>query len=326
MKIIITGATGSLGAFLTRWFSAKGHQVFALGRSEFPPSQLLACSTYIRADITRPVVMPDADVCIHCAGLADDKATYADLYAANVEGTKNVVTASSHCCTFIHISSSSVYLHSDSLLQETMVGEKWGQHLSHYGKSKLIAEDEVIAHANNEASFILRPRAIYGAGDKVLLPRLLKLVRGNKMLRPGDMNVKLSLTHFSNLAQAVEDCIYSKASGKHIYNVSDDEIYILYDVVKKLLATLYSTQLPEKKLPLWILKLLSVFGLGDATPLFVNTISKNLVLDISKIKQELNYSPTMNLDSSLIEIKHWVSSIGGTEVLKTADSKLAWAP
>jgi hypothetical protein len=98
----------------------------------------------------------------------------------------------------------------------------------------------------------------------------------------------------------------------------------LYDVVKKLLATVYSAQLAEKKVPLWVLQLMSTFGLGDATPLFVNTISKNLVLDISKIKQELNYSPTMNLDSSLNEINHWVSTIGGIGVLKKADPRLAW--
>ena len=326
MKIIITGATGSLGAFFTRWFSAKGHQVFALGRTEFPPSSLLACSTYIRADITKPLVLPDADVCIHCAGLADDKAKYIDLYAANVEGTKNVVTAARHCQTFIHISSSSVYLHSDAPLQETMAGEKWGKRLSPYGKSKLLAEEEVTTNAKNESCFILRPRAIYGAGDKVLLPRLLKLVRGNTMLRPGDMNVNLSLTHFANHAQVVEDCIHRPKWGKHIYNVSDDEVYVLYDVVKKLLTTVYATQLQEKKFPLWVLQLMSTFGLGDATPLFVKTISKSLVLDISKIKRELNYSPTMNLDSSLNEIKHWVSAIGGTGVLKKADPRLAWAP
>jgi nucleoside-diphosphate-sugar epimerase len=71
---------------------------------------------------------------------------------------------------------------------------------------------------------------------------------------------------------------------------------------------------------------MSTFGLGDATPLFVKTISKSLVLDISKIKRELNYSPTMNLDSSLNEIKLWVSTIGGTGVLKKADSRLAWSP
>jgi hypothetical protein len=98
----------------------------------------------------------------------------------------------------------------------------------------------------------------------------------------------------------------------------------LYDVVKKLLVTVYSAQLAEKKVPLWVLQLMSTFGLGDATPLFVNTISKNLVLDISKIKQELNYSPTMNLDSSLNEINHWVSTIGGIGVLKKADPRLAW--
>jgi nucleoside-diphosphate-sugar epimerase len=324
MKIIITGATGSLGAFLTRWFSGRGHDVIALGRTENPPVALLACSTYVRADITKPMELPDADVCIHCAGLADDKATPPLLFEANVTGTKNIVAASGRCKIFIHVSSSSVYINSDTPLLETMAGEEPGKQLSHYGKSKLLAEEVVRANARNDSCFILRPRAIYGAGDKVLLPRILKLMRNNKMISIGDMNVKLSLTHFANFAGAIERCISSAKSGMHIYNVSDDEVYVLHDVVKKLLFTLHTTQLAERKLPLWFFKMLSKFRLGDATPLFLNTVSKNLVLDISKIKQELNYSPVMNFDLSLDEINCWVTKIGGTKVLRKADPQLAW--
>lgn len=324
MKIIITGATGSLGAFFTRWFSRKGHHVFALGRTDSPPLQLLACSAYIRADITKLLVLPEADVCIHCAGVADDNAKSVDLYATNVEGTKNVVTAASHCKTVIHISSSSVYSPSVTPLTEDMKGEKSGNVLSRYGKSKLLAEEAVITHVKNDSCFILRPRAIYGTGDKVLLPRLLKLVRNNRLIKPGDMNVRLSLTHFVNLALAVEHCIYSGKSGVHTYNVADDEVYVLNEVVQKLLSTLYSHQLPEKKIPLWILQVMAAFNIGGATPLFLSTVSKNLVLDISKIKRELKYSPAMNLDLSLHEIYTWVTAIGGPDVLRKADPQLAW--
>ncbi len=324
MKIIITGATGSLGAYLTRWFSGKGHEVIAAGRIKDPPAGLLKCAEYIRADITAPFRFPEADLCIHTAALANDKANPDDLYKTNVCGTENVASAAKYFKTFIHISSSSVYANSEYPVTEEMAGEKPAEKLSAYGKSKWLAEAALIKIHENDSCFILRPRGIYGPGDKVLLPRLLKLVRNNKMIRAGSMNVKLSMTHFTNFAMAIESCMHAGKKGLHIYNVADDETYVLYRVIKKLLNEIYSRELPEKKLPLWVLKCMTALKIGEATPLFLNTVSKSLVLDISKIKREMNYAPVLNMDRSVKEIAEWVKAAGGIEVIKNADPGLAW--
>ena len=324
MKIIITGATGSLGAYLARWFNAKGHTVIAVGRIENPPIKLFSYAEYIRADITHSFQLPEADVCIHTAAIADDKTKAAELYNTNVTGTENVVQAAKNCKTFIHVSSSSVYTNSNKPLTEEMAGERSNGKLSAYGKSKFFAEEKLKETYTNDSCFILRPRGIYGAGDKVLLPRLLKLVRNNKMLRTGGMNVQLSMTHFENFAVAVESCIHSDKKGINIYNVADDKTYLLYDVLKKLLNVLYGFDLPEKKIPLWMLKCMSALKIGDATPLFINTVSKNFMLDISKIKRELHYTPIMNFYESLPSMAEWVKNVGGIEVIKKADNSLAW--
>lgn len=324
MKIIITGATGSLGAYLTRWFSGKGHEVIAVGRTANPPVRLKEFASYIRADITAPFILPEADICIHTAAIADDKVRPAELYKANVTGTENVAEAAKHCKTFIHTSTSSVYTTSDHPLSEEMAGEKNGVKLSAYGKSKLLAEEALIKTFRNDACFILRPRGIYGAGDKVLLPRLLRLVKNNKMIRAGDMNVNLSMTQFENFAMAVECCMISGKKDLHIFNVADDRTYVLYDVLKKLLTEIYSCKLPEKKVPLWVLKCMAALKIGDVTPLFINTVSKSLVLDLSKIKREMEYHPVLNFDTSVKQIAYWVDSVGGIEVVKKADSRLAW--
>lgn len=324
MKMIITGATGSLGAYLTRWFSGKGHEVLALGRTENPPQKLYEYATYIRADIRTPFSLPNADVCIHTAAIADDRAKPSDLYQANVAGTKNVVDASRDCKTFVHVSTSSVYVSSSRPLTEEMAGEKDGKKLSDYGKSKLIAEGILQQNCKNDSCFVLRPRGIYGPGDKVLLPRLLKLVRNKKMITAGDMNIKLSMTHFTNFALAIECCLESSKKGLNIYNVADDKYYSLSDVARKLLSGIYSYELPVRKIPLWMLQLLATLKIGEITPLFLNTVSNDFILDISKIKQELNYAPLLNFDSSLKAIIEWVETIGGPDILKKADSRLAW--
>jgi len=323
MKIIITGATGSLGAYLTRWYSARGHEVIAIGRTQNPPARLKTYARYIMADITRPYTLPPADVCIHTAGLANDKSVASDLHAINVVGTYNTIIAAHTCQMFVHISSSSVYPHSSEPLKEEMACEI-SPRLSPYGKSKWQAEEIVRKNFRNGSCFILRPRGLYGAGDKVLLPKLLRLVRHQTMIRPGAMNVRLSMTHFSNFAAAVEGCLASGLSGIHTYNVADDKTYLLYDVVKALLLAVYGRELEERNVPVWMLRWMSRMNIGGVTPLFVETVSKDLALDLSKIKRELRYSPIAHLEGCTREIASWVNAVGGIDVVKAGEARLAW--
>jgi len=324
MKTIITGATGSLGAYLTRYFAMNGHEVLAIGRDKSPPENLLKYAKYITLDITKPFELPDADVCIHAAALSDDKASPSELYAPNVTGTQNVATASKHCGKFIQISSSSVYLPQDKSIAEELAGNQNNRLLSPYGKSKLMAEDVLLKTTEHQACFILRPRAFYGAGDRVILPRILKLVKKNVFNRPGKMNLSVSLTHYANIASAVGLCIQSEKKGIHIYNLADDKVYILVDIIRKIISELYQKELPEHEIKIGFLKMLAFFKIGGITPLLVRSFTKDMVLDISKIKSELNYKPMVDFDSQLLEMGNWVRSIGGVENLKTGDKKLAW--
>jgi 2-alkyl-3-oxoalkanoate reductase len=324
MKIIITGATGSLGAYLTRYFASKGHKVIACGQISNPPQKLLDCAEYYQADITKPFILPEADICIHTAALSDDKAELSLLIPANVTGTENTLKAAESCKIFIHISSSSVYLPSDEPLSEDKAGNQNNKLLSPYGYSKLLAEEVILKKSDFRSCFILRPRALYGIGDKMILPRLLKLVKNNKMQCPGNMKVSISMTHYRNLANAVDCCINSTKKGIHVYNVSDDKVYTLIEVMRKLTREIYGISLSEKQIPVWVLKCMAIFKIGGITTLLIRSLTHNMVLDISSIKSELNYKPETEFDLSLKELGGWIKRIGGPSVIKTGDKKLAW--
>lgn len=324
MKIIITGATGSLGAFLTRYYAIKGHEVIACGRDQNPPPNLLKYARYQIADLTSDYTLPPADVCIHAAGLSDDKATREQLYEPNVMGTKRTAEASAACKTFIHISSSSVYLPENVAITEQMAGKQNNKLLSSYGFSKLQAEEMLIRTTKHYACYILRPRAFYGAGDRVILPRILKLVKNKVFNRPGKMQISVSLTHYENMAHAIDLCIQSNQSGLHIYNVSDEKTYIFVDVIRKLIQALYEEEVQERQIGIWILKILAKFKIDGMTPLLVRSFTRDMVLDISKIQRELNFHAVTDFDSKLEELKAWVQSIGGAEALKSGNREFAW--
>lgn len=324
MKLIITGATGSLGAFLTKHFFSQGHEIIAYGRSTTPPKNLLQYATYKCADITQKFKLEDADCCIHTAALSDDKATPKQLYLPNVIGTKNIADGTKTCKKFIHISSSSIYIPDNNPITEEMAGKQNNKLLSPYGKSKLLAEEMLYKTTQHEACFVLRPRAFYGAGDCVILPRILKLLNGTTFQRPGAMQVSVSMTHYRNIAKAIELCMLSEKKGINVYNVADDTKYILVDVIRKILHQLCEDTVQEKEIKIWVLKLLSVFKVGGITPLLVRSFTKNMVLDTQKIKKELAYESVCDFDSQLSELAQWVEKIGGIEAIKTGNKKFAW--
>lgn len=326
MKIIVSGATGAFGAALTKYLARKGHTVIATGRMPKPPAELLRFATYVPADITKPFTLPEADVCIHAAALSDDKASSKDLYLPNVVGTKNVVEAASHCKKFIFISSSSVYLPQPEPILEEIAGKQNNAQLSPYGKSKLLSEEALHASYSGEHCFILRPRAFYGPGDTQIIPRMLKLVKNDTLNKPGSLEIQLSMTHYENMGRAVECCLASDRKGINTYNVADEEVYQLITVMRKLTEALYGAPLHEKQIPISLLKVLAFLKIGGFTPLLVRALTQNMVLDISKIKQELGYTSQITFDMGLAEIKTWVDHIGGPEILKTGNKNLHWKP
>lgn len=311
MKIVITGANGFVGAALCRYFYNHGCQVIATGRQIAPHDKLLAYATYIPCDITKPIADFNADVCIHAAGLATDKATYDSLFLSNVTGTKNVLQASKNCRHFIFISSSSVYDFTDK--PATEADANLNTHLSDYGRTKLMAEELVTQDIPaDQQRLILRPRAVYGIGDKHLLSRLLKLIRFKTIFYPANNELKTSATNVDNIAYAIE--LFFSQQNKpllQVFNIADDEIYLLKDITIKILNAAMGHSLSTVDIPVQAIKALAYINPKKVSPLALKTLTQNSVLDLDNIKKGLGYKPLYNFDDSFAEIGEWVRNMGG---------------
>lgn len=324
MKIVITGANGSFGGAMVRYFSDRGHEVVGCGRQDTPPKQLLERASYVPIDITRDFALPEGDVLIHAAAHSDDKAHYRDLIEPNITGTRRIVKNSPDFRKYIHISSSSVYLPQEEKIDESLAGKQNNRKLSAYGLSKLRSEEQVLKHSTHESAFILRARAFYGVGDTKIVPRILKFIKNEKIVIPGKLNNRLSMTHYSNMGHAIECCIESDKTGVNIYNVADDETYIMIKVIREVSKLFYDKVLPEKNISLALLKLLAVFRIGGITPLLIRAVTKDMVLDIDKIKRELNYKPEMDFYKAIPELKAWIQRSGGYDIFQEPSKELSW--
>lgn len=325
MKIIVTGATGSLGGSLVRYFSRKGHEVIAAGRQEKPMPELKKYAEYIQRDIRRKMKLPRADACIHAAALSDDKATYRDLVKPNISGSYHTLKACKNAKTFIHISSSSVYVPSEQPIKEEDAGARRKMNLSPYGKTKLEAEAVVKAHAGQEQVFILRPRALYGIGDKMILPRMFKLLQKNKIFAPGGLSANASMTHYRNFNHAVELCLHSDKAGIHSYNVSDGKAYLLRYFISRIFEELQGEKPVIKHIPVGLLKPLSWLKIGGISPLLLRSLSMDMVLDTEKIKNELKYQALTDFETELPALIKRINDLGGIEQVKKGEKSAAWS-
>ena len=314
MKMFVTGITGFVGSSVANYFSNKGYDVKGIGRKKQLPSHVLNCE-YIQADICKTLDEIDADIVIHAAALASDTAPFKELYKANVEGTQNVLAASKNAKHFVYISSSSVYHFHQHSIRENEAGLHFDK-LSNYGKTKFLSEQLIIKDTAKNKKTILRPRAIYGKHDQQLLPRLLKLVKGDKLILPKHLSKKISLTHIQNLIPAIDLCIKKQSAVLEIFNVADKEVYDLHHVLTTLLPLVAGKPLKPVTIPASIFNLLVAINdkikfNSSFNKFAASSLTHTAVLNIDKITETMNYAPLKNFNNSYKEISDWIHKEDG---------------
>lgn len=305
MIILVTGASGFIGGYVVRELARNtSYSIIATGRSVTSAFDTLSNVRYIKADLTQGFPETLCDACIHCAGLADDNSTSEEFECNNVEATHLLLHSLKSCKTFIYISSSSVYDFSDEKVK-TENEATMNATISLYGLSKLNAED-LVKKSDIQSVYILRPRAVYGHGDRVLLPRILKLIKKNRVIAPGSLQVQTSLTHIHNLYEAIEKSLMQSTNSIHIFNIADSCTYNLKEVIGKIAYQKYGHK-RFLHIPVWFIKLIvSVQSLlrlkSTITRQSLNYITQNSVLSIKNAKESLNYLGTCNFFESIHQL------------------------
>jgi len=177
-KILITGGTGFLGAYIIKHLIEKNYAVRANRRSNklpsFIPAAIFDKVEWVEGDVLDVVSLEDAmegiDTVIHSAAIVSfNPGEKNQMYKVNVEGTANVVNVAleKNIQRFVHISSVAAlgrkadggHVNEDKKWEDTKAN-------THYAKTKYKAELEVwrgISEGLN--AVILNPSTILGYGD-----------------------------------------------------------------------------------------------------------------------------------------------------------------
>ncbi|MCH8684411.1 NAD-dependent epimerase/dehydratase family protein [Pedomonas mirosovicensis] len=230
MTILVTGATGLVGARLLPRLVERGEDCRALIR---PGKATSAGVTAVEGDLFDSAALADAvtgvSAIIHLAAVFRTQDT--DLiWKSNLEGTRSLIAAAqAHApeARFIMASTSNVYGKNLSCPGRETDNVEPAQA---YPASKVAAEKLLRETALNWS--IVRFPFVYGDGDGHLemLPKLLHLFD----FHPAN---RMSTIHHRDIATAMEMALKGVFDGR-IVNISDDAPTTIYELVQLVGATM----------------------------------------------------------------------------------------
>jgi nucleoside-diphosphate-sugar epimerase len=208
-KIIITGKFGFIATYLQSYLNSS-NEVLTISL-RFKDNQI--------HDIRGKAV-------IHLAGKAHDlKKTSKpeEYYQVNTDLTKNVFNAFLASDAKVFITLSSVKAVADEVHGE-LTEEHIPVPITHYGKSKLLAEQYILSKEIPEGKrvYILRPCMIHGPGNKGNLNLLYNLVSKGIPRPLGAFENQRSFCSIDNLMFIFKELIEREDISSGIYNVADD--------------------------------------------------------------------------------------------------------
>jgi len=287
----VTGATGFVGGAVCRAAVAAGWQVTAFGRRAVADAGRVGGAAYRSWDITAGKLAdpPDVDAVVHCAASATDTGVAREVWRTNLLGTHHVL-ASFPGCRFVHVSSGSVYDPFRPTVRAKEHEAPVDRYLNAYAAAKAAAEQLVLAISRD--AVVLRPHAVYGAGDTTLLPRLLENVRGGRLPVPGTGKVLVSMTNVDSLARACLLAAAAETGWPGVFNIADSAPVPIDWALRGLLASAGVRARPLY-LPAWLLSPFArVFPGGRLNRYVISQFAVERSLDVTAAIDVLGYEPS----------------------------------
>jgi 2-alkyl-3-oxoalkanoate reductase len=325
MRVLVTGATGFLGGRLLQDLSAvPGWQIVGTGRQPEAVQRLQHQGFEVhQGDLTDAyfvgALVPGCDAVVHAAALSAPWGPYAAFYAANVRSTEYLLQAAqkSGVERFVYISTPSIYADGRGRLNIREDDPLPKRPVNHYAATKLLGEQRV--QASGLPYISLRPRAIIGAGDYTILPRLIRARLAGRLRVIGDGQNVQDLTAVSNVALAVRLSLTApETAWNQCYNITNGEPRPLWLLIHHTLAAL-NLPLDERRLSYRAAMLLAVLLETAArvsgrtteptlTRFGVDTLAHSYTFSLEKARRLLGYTPQQTLDEAVEEFLVWYTA------------------
>ncbi|NDD58526.1 MAG: NAD(P)-dependent oxidoreductase [Chlamydiae bacterium] len=233
--VCITGASGLLGASLTRKFSKEGYRVHALSRQNRKSTKKVI---WFQADIHKDIpqaFFSRSSLLIHCAGSAKK-----NCLKINYHGTKKLLKKAKEGTIkkLIYISSCAVYDFSSE--KKTIKTKSKKNNLNSYSNSKLLAEAYVKRECKKMGIpfIILRPATIVSNFKKNKLFVLKTLLSSRQTLFSFLLHeIYFFITDLNRITKAIYN--HKKLKPNSTYNICDSIPWTQQNNNKHIIAGLF---------------------------------------------------------------------------------------
>lgn len=298
--IALTGATGFIGSQIARKLVTAGWKIKALTRTTSDRSPLAGFDVqWVEgaledADSLLHLVR-GVEAVVHCAG-AVRGATQDHFNRVNVDGVARLA----------HAAGKQHPLPRFLLISSLAAREP---DLSFYASSKRQGEAVVAAQAGQMQWAAFRPPAVYGPGDKEMLPLLRWMARGFAFVLGSGIN-RFSLLYVEDLAEAVLKCLHAAHLPKAVFELHDGrpDGYLWQDVIDTV-GHLTAKHVRCVPVPLSVLKTVAEFNqrtarvLGYAPMLTPGKLRElrhpDWVCDNTAITRQTGWTPRISLEEGL---------------------------
>ncbi|MEV0292197.1 NAD-dependent epimerase/dehydratase family protein [Nocardia sp. NPDC050710] len=338
MKVLVTGASGFLGGALVRRLVADGeHDVSILVRrtsnlTDLGPARDAVQLVY--GDLADPASLIQAtsgvDVVFHSAARVDERGTRDQFWEENVRATERLLDSARRggASRFVFISSPSAMMDYDGgdLLDVDESLPYPRRYLNLYSETKAAAERAVLAA--NTAEFTtcaLRPRAIWGAGDRSgPIVRLLGRTAVGKLpdLSYG-RDIYASLCHVENIVDACVKAAASDAVGGKAYFVADAEKTNVWQFLGEVATELgypRPTRQPNPRVltaivniieTVWRIPYVATRWSPPLSRYAVALMTRSATYDTGAAARDFGYRPVIDRTTGLTSFLTWLAAEGG---------------
>jgi nucleoside-diphosphate-sugar epimerase len=320
MRAFVTGGSGFIGGKLIARLVADGHAVRALARSDRSAAAVAELGAEpIRGDLgdraALKVGAADCELAFHAAAKVEDWGPWEDFERDNVEGTRNVADACAAAGVrrLVHVSTEAVLIAGDPLVEVDERTPRRPDSKAFYPRSKALAEEVLLAASEDPLErVVVRPRFVWGAGDRTLLPQITAMVRAGRFAWIGGGR---QLTDTAHIANVVHGLLLAGERGgdREVYFVTDDDRVIFREFVSELIRT-QGLEPPSRSVPAALAEAIAAGseeawrhlplpGRPPLTRFAAWVSSQECTIDISKARDELGYEPAVARADGLAELR-----------------------
>ena len=324
-KVFITGATGFTGGYLFKELVRRGYPVRALVRNKVKAKHLEGENVeLVEGDLRDAAflkhVLEGIHTVYHIAAIfRQENLTEDDMFAVNVEGTRNMLEAAvtAKVARFVHCSTVGVHGAPKQIPADEGAAYNPGDH---YQRSKVEGEKVAIEYMQKAdiPVTIFRPGpGIYGPGEM----RFLKMYRGiqkGRFIMFGSGEIHYQFIYIDDLVDGIIRCGTLDQAVGQIYILSGNEAVTLNEMTE-IIADAVGTKPPRLRFPVmplyylgWLFEIIYK-PFGAQPPIFrrrVDFFRKDRAFKIDKARNELGYNPVVSTREGFMRTAAWYKENG----------------